>query len=1098
MKNKRIYVSFTLLVLISLLSCSNLSDNLSESGSKEVKLIGSINITGAVPEEIYQVSKIAGTSKNEDGAKAAVPYCPAVDDTVYFYFVEAVAQNDGTKKTATVDHSGTSVTFSLPLDQDKTWAVTAGIKKVESGIETILLSDTVSKKISAEDSVLYQDFLIKPTQTETGLGLVNLVFEAQELSSFSYTDNDFDVSRVSATNTILVKNKNSGMVPGTYRLKIKLTFNSGNVYTVNQVINVYDNLTTNRWLEDSTGVIDADGLYSITTAKVDAYNAYSTFYVSSTGNDSTGTGSAYSPYEHISKAIEKCTNTGIDYTIYVSGSITESAKIEIPQGVPSVTIKSMDSTKATILRTVHKNPMIFVDVSSKLILEDIILDGDSVVATVPGAGIYSAGEITLINCEIKNAYTSDDTGGGAIYTQESAILDGCKIYDNHTTAANASGGGIFFAGGKLSLKDTEITDNQSNSNSEKDLYAKNDFSISGETIIGDVTLAAGKLIQLTDSLDNDASIKLTLSGSLSTTAGSETQVLSKGTELDRITMTDCKKISITNTAADGTLYCITPNADGSQGILAVKQNAANVSCDPQAYSMSFSSDYTLPGESKVVTLTVKDSANKSVNPDKYKLSILHHGSAVITSATSSITVPSWFMPGLYQLRAVITLNGTDYEYITDFEVRDYLKVNNAETFNAAIASSDSDKVVLSESFGLNAPSNPSVVAGKNVVTEISGDTKTINGLGEDVVICDSNNTRSYNNNKTVTSNDADNVLFNVTNGADVSLNNITFNAANLDSANHEGLFVHADGAGTVVTINSCKVDDLTLGQNGSLFKATNGAKIIFRNCYFTKVKVFVNSESGENYIIDIDSAAECEIYDCKFYYNGSNKGQTTSQLCNRTGVRNNGKLTVYRTTFQSNRCGEGGAINQCGGELRVYDSTFTSCYATSPSTNWGNATKGIGTGVTVWEGSEYAEFKNCTFSSNTIYGNNSGTALGDGACLVLGGPAIAIMGKTTILDSCTFSDNKINYNYTQGRAHGGAILIWNGRNSSSVNENVSFRQDGTEVSVDSYVSKYMSGNVVHMSSDVTGRGSNIAVVYSGGHGSLTVSGTAYTANNMWD
>jgi len=111
-----------------------------------------------------------------------------------------------------------------------------------------------------------------------------------------------------------------------------------------------------------------------------------------------------------------------------------------------------------------------------------------------GGGIYNNGELTLINCVVRNNGTgSDIKAGGGIYNNGSLVLSNCTIYNNTTRdgyygKSGGDGGGIYNKK-ILTLTNCTICDNKNGNGGDDDCYGGNGgngggiFNNSGGSIV---------------------------------------------------------------------------------------------------------------------------------------------------------------------------------------------------------------------------------------------------------------------------------------------------------------------------------------------------------------------------------------------------------------------------------------------------------------------------------------------------------------------------------------------------------------------------------------------------------------------------------------
>lgn len=200
-------------------------------------------------------------------------------------------------------------------------------------------------------------------------------------------------------------------------------------------------------------------------------------YVSTDGNDIIGDGSKNKPFKTIKQGIDNSINGS---TIYLSEGEFEGFNLTIDK---TLTIEG--KTDKTIIDAKNIARILIMNSDAKLTLIGLNLINGNIIADGAGVGgsIYNnGGELTLINCTIKDSYA--DLYGGAIFNNNgkltiiksniinnSAVQYGGAIYssgiteieksyfsENHITAEKGVGGAIA-CGGIANIEDTAFFKN---------------------------------------------------------------------------------------------------------------------------------------------------------------------------------------------------------------------------------------------------------------------------------------------------------------------------------------------------------------------------------------------------------------------------------------------------------------------------------------------------------------------------------------------------------------------------------------------------------------------------------------------------------------
>ncbi len=180
--------AFILICLISVVSCSNISDSAASgggttSGSEVIICTGNVSTTGAVPDNVADIlsSALASTSaassanlSNSGGLISAAG--PTVENT-YTYFAEATYEGLTTPVTGSFNDTTHPTTFEIALAAGKTWTVTCGIKNAAGDI---VLSDSYPDFTpTPANSVMSHTFMLQ--YNSSGTGSISLVMTADSV-----------------------------------------------------------------------------------------------------------------------------------------------------------------------------------------------------------------------------------------------------------------------------------------------------------------------------------------------------------------------------------------------------------------------------------------------------------------------------------------------------------------------------------------------------------------------------------------------------------------------------------------------------------------------------------------------------------------------------------------------------------------------------------------------------------------------------------------------------------------------------------------------------------------------------------------------------
>ena len=177
-------------------------------------------------------------------------------------------------------------------------------------------------------------------------------------------------------------------------------------------------------------------------------------YISSNGSDN-GYGSKTSPFASIQKGFDTVKTGG---KVVLLSNITQTNQAQDLTGNKTVTLTSEGNNKYIVYRhPSYQYSMIYQsNKSSNLTIKNIIVDGGN--RNVKTAMVYLEGTATLENCELRNAYNTNNFGGALFRGESSNItLKNVSIHNNRATA----GGAAIWGAGKMKMYGVDIYSNQS-------------------------------------------------------------------------------------------------------------------------------------------------------------------------------------------------------------------------------------------------------------------------------------------------------------------------------------------------------------------------------------------------------------------------------------------------------------------------------------------------------------------------------------------------------------------------------------------------------------------------------------------------------------
>lgn len=359
MNRKTLFAGISLLCAGFLLfaSCSNLfgshgdsSDERDENASAEIgaentvlTFTGSIYMNGAFPKGFLKAK--TGSAAGND--RSALPSIGDGEGLRYF----VTASKNGGSGSVSIDSGSDPASFDSSEGVKFAIAIESGNWKVEAGVKdssgAVLMSDSCEVELSAENPAANYVFYPKPSQGGTGLvGLSMTVPASVNTVEAVCGDEGWQVDVNLAVNsvTVMTKNMTSGgkTKSGTYEVVFSFYDSNGILmYATAQSVNVFDNMTTDSWSSDGSGIIDGSGKFILTEQFIATFWR-TTFYVGDTSvgraSDTSGSGSPYAPFATISKAAQtiKDLNDGSsEFRIFVCQNLDVSTLSESVSLVPS-------------------------------------------------------------------------------------------------------------------------------------------------------------------------------------------------------------------------------------------------------------------------------------------------------------------------------------------------------------------------------------------------------------------------------------------------------------------------------------------------------------------------------------------------------------------------------------------------------------------------------------------------------------------------------------------------------------------------------------------------------------------------------------------
>ena len=227
---------------------------------------------------------------------------------------------------------------------------------------------------------------------------------------------------------------------------------STEVFSCTEYISVFQNMTTDTWVNDANTSYISGGSFTLTQAIIENRHK---FYVDQTNGSSTNNGSYFAPLDSVKTAVAKvCSqNDSAPYTIvllsddlenpsaasytgstpaYIQISPAENLQLTIEGDKTSGTKRTINANRSSA----NEGGVIYIGSNANVTIDNLKVTG-GYLSSYNGGGIRNDGELHIKNCDVtgNTAYC-----GGGIYTCASLTINEALISDN---IATAKGGGIY-------------------------------------------------------------------------------------------------------------------------------------------------------------------------------------------------------------------------------------------------------------------------------------------------------------------------------------------------------------------------------------------------------------------------------------------------------------------------------------------------------------------------------------------------------------------------------------------------------------------------------------------------------------------------------
>ena len=469
---------------VAFYGCGNLFSSIDSASDSPANL--------AQPREGYGIVSGSLPSSDSASARTAMPSKP--DETALSFKV--FAQSGAQRIEANVNNADRTFSLSLPFG---TWEITANGMLADG---RIIFTQTKEVTLDASTSTIFLQFeLGYSTNPDDGDGEISLSVSLGDATSLirgiEYTLSKGEEKIIQ--NVSNIADFKIGLATenlGAWHLTILFYGDFSNlVYRIDQTVNVYANLTTDKF-EGSAPYISG-GAIAVTQALLEDFQN-TTLYVNATSGKDTNTGTQFDPLQTFNRALELVNNSTRDasteFRIFLQTDVADGAMLALESGkkltvasagadgttrtitslgrtfiVPATSELTVQSVACKNLRfdvsgtfamdggeisgnTASNGGAIYVDGGKATVSNTKIHDNS---ASNKGGGVYvgDSANAILTNCAIKSCKTTSTTstnGGGGIYSLGTLIVTGGTISD---CIAGRSGGGIYAYGGTVKCSD---------------------------------------------------------------------------------------------------------------------------------------------------------------------------------------------------------------------------------------------------------------------------------------------------------------------------------------------------------------------------------------------------------------------------------------------------------------------------------------------------------------------------------------------------------------------------------------------------------------------------------------------------------------------
>ena len=462
-----------LYLLLTLTGCNNIVENPGtgnqtppEDGSGLVAVTGQISLSGAFPGALQSGS---------NHQRTAIPTVGVVTYTV-------TAQNKadpGERVTATV----TDYNYTLYLSPGNWTLSCSGVNdsggqiiREKTPIELAVTQGAATPQPGTLELVLPQTPVDGGTGNVRLSGAINFVKDDTTVTlDITLTPWDSSVTEPDIPQQTITGNGNftvtlDAVPSGAYIMRLVFSVDGVAVSTVEEAVNVFDNMTTDTWYVgggNSDHLIsqqDGSAVFNLTRCRTE-------FFINGTGGDDTNSGSALNPLKTVGKAFSVLGKVkGADAKITLQSKAGDTEEITVPEGV---------------------NAVIFGEQAATVPVQITVGDGAAVkvgtnVTCTGGAMVQSGGVLTLTQGGTVNATSLSggikESNGGAVYVEGGTFTmeNGSTVTGGNITG---NGGAVYVDSGTFTMNGGTITGGQAQYGGGVYIDTDGTFTMNGNAVI---------------------------------------------------------------------------------------------------------------------------------------------------------------------------------------------------------------------------------------------------------------------------------------------------------------------------------------------------------------------------------------------------------------------------------------------------------------------------------------------------------------------------------------------------------------------------------------------------------------------------------------